>query len=128
MHRELHSFPTRRSSDLVVIDPLIVIKLLQNYTALFKKDADGSLRLTTITKFGLMFISTYAFGKQNGGFNKRADTPGTEPARCAERSLDETDHLGRDWVSRLPKQVSILRQISLRLTFIVLKKDSMTYI
>lgn len=25
--------------------------------------------------------------------------PGTEPARCAERSLDETDHLGRDWVS-----------------------------
>ena len=46
-----------------------------------------------------MFISTYAFGKQNGGFNKRADTPGTEPARCAERSLDETDHLGRDWVS-----------------------------
>src|SRR5690625_906510 len=128
MHRELHSFPTRRSSDLVVIDPLIVIKLLQNYTALFKKDADGSLRLTTITKFGLMFISTYAFGKQNGGFNKRADTPGTEPARCAERSLDETDHLGRDWVSPLPKQVSILRQISVRLTFIVLKKDSMTYI
>ncbi len=54
--------------------------------------------------------------------------PGTEPARCAERSLDETDHLGRDWVSPLPKQVSILRQISVRLTFIVLKKDPMTYI